>query len=127
MATAPTAPAGFDWKSLLPVLELAGNTIVSVLVPGGVAFLPLIGGIENALNPLIQSIGTKQSTGDELMIIYGTIIGTLTIVQQTPGVSAEILAKVAEYIKAAQDGTAAYLRAAKGFDPANYQPVAPIA
>lgn len=128
MSTTPVvASTGFDWKSLMSVVELAGNVAVGILVPGGAAFVPLISGLENALNPLLQSIGTKPSVSAEVMTVYGTIIGILTTLKQTPGLPADTLAKVDEYLIAAQNGTAAYLQASQGFNPANYAPVTPIA
>jgi len=129
MSTTPTLPVstGFDWKSLLNVIELAGNVATSILIPGGAAFVPLLTGLENALNPLLQSIGTKPSISSEVMLSYGTIIGILTTLKQTPGLPSETLAKVDEYLIAAQNGTAAYLQASQGFNPSNYTPVTPIA
>jgi hypothetical protein len=127
MSTTPVvASPGFDWKSLLTVIELAGNTAVSILIPGGVALAPLLVGLETAVNPLLQSIGTKPSVSSEIMNVYGTIIGILTTLKQTPGLPQATLSKVDEYLTAAQNGTAAYLQAGLGFDPSNYAPVTPI-
>ena len=128
MSTTPitTAPA-FDWKSLISVVELAGNVATGILIPGGAAFVPLLNGLETAINPLLQSIGTKPSVSTEVMNVYGTIIGILTTLKQTPGLPADVLAKIDEYVVAAQNGTAAYLQASQGFNPANYTPVTPIA
>jgi hypothetical protein len=125
MSTTP-APA-FTWQSLLGVIELAGNTIVSVLVPGGAAMASLLASLENAVNPLLQSIGTKPSVTNEVMTVYGTLIGVLTVLKNQPGLPAATLALVDSYLIAAQNGTASYLLAAQGFNPAQFQPVAPIA
>ena len=57
---------------------------------------------------------------------YATIIGILTTLKQTPGLPAATLAEVDGYITAAQSGTAAYLQAQSGYNPANYTPVTPI-
>jgi hypothetical protein len=127
MSTTPTPTTGFNWQALLPVIELAGNTIVSILVPGGAAFQPLITGLENAFNPLIASIGTHQTPQNEIMIIYGTIIGALTIAKQQPGLPQATLTLIDNYITAAQSGTAAYLQAQTGYNPALLTPVTPIA
>ena len=125
MATTPALT--FDWKSLLSVLELAGNTAVSILIPGGAAFAPLLASLETAVNPLLQSIGTKPSVNNEVMTVYGTLIGVLTILKNTPKLPAATLTLVDNYLIAAENGTAAYLTAENGFDPAQYQPVTPIA
>lgn len=128
MSTSPVVPStGFDWKSLISVIELAGNTAISILIPGGAAFAPLLAGLEGAVNPLLQSIGTKPSASVEIMNVYATIIGILTTLKQTPGLPAETLAKIDEYVTAAQNGTAAYLQASQGYNPANYSPVTAIA
>ena len=126
--TAVTLPStGFDWKSLLGVIELAANTATSLLIPGGAAFLPLEQSLEAAVNPLLMSIGTKQTTGDTIITVYGTIIGILTTLKNTPGMPAATLSKIDEYVTAAQNGTAAYLQASKGFDPTLFTPVTLIA
>ena len=130
MSTIPIpAPSGFwaEFKSILPAIELAGNVAISLLVPGGAALAPLLTGLEGAVNPLIQSIGTKASVSTEIMTVYATTIGVLTTLKQTPGLPAATLTEIDGYITAAQNGTAAYLQAQNGFDPASYQPVTPIA
>ena len=128
MSTAPVPTStGFDWKSLINVIELAGNTALTILIPGGAAFAPLAAALEGAINPLLQSIGTKASVSSEIMTVYGTLIGILTVLKNTPGLPAATLAKVDEYLLAAQNGTSSYLLASKGFDPSQFAPVAPIA
>lgn len=117
----------FTWQSLLPVIELGANVSTSLLIPGGAAFVPLETALENAINPLLLSIGTKQTVTTEVGNFYATVIGILTTLQQVPGLPAETLAKVNEYLIAAQNGTAAYLAAQGGFNPAQFAPVAPIA
>lgn len=120
------AASGFDWKSLLGVVELAANTATTVLIPGGAAFTPLLASLETAINPLLQSIGTKPSVSSEIMTVYGTIIGILTTLKNTPGLPSDTLAKIDEYIIAAQNGTAAYLQASQGYDVGLFAPVTPI-
>lgn len=129
MSTAPTPmpSTGFNWQLLLGVLESAGNTAVSLLIPGGAAFAPLITALEEAVNPLLQSIGKQSTTSDEVMTLFGTTIGILNILKAQKGLPAATLAKVEEYLAAAQAGLAAYLTAANGFDVAQFAPVAPIA
>ena len=112
-------------KSWLPAIELAGN--VALLATGlGAPFEPLVAGLENALNPLLQSIGTAPSVTGTVMNVYAAIIGVLVTLEQTPGLPAATLTQIQAYIVAAQNGTAAYVQAQQGFNPANYQPVTPI-
>lgn len=128
MSTTPVVPVstGFDWKSLIGVVELAGNVATGILIPGGAAFAPLLAGLENAVNPLLLSIGTKPSVSSEVNLAYSTIIGILTTIKQMPGTPADILTKVDSYMIAAQNGTAEYLQAGLGFNPANEAPVTEI-
>ena len=115
-----------NFKKLLPAIELAGN--VALMATGfGAAFVPLIQQLENAVNPALQSIGTPQSTQSVIMSIYATIIGVLTVLKATPGLPQTEITQIDAYLTAAQAGTAGYLAAESGFDPANYTPVAPIA
>lgn len=125
VVTAPTST--FDWKAFLGVAEVAANLATGILVPGGAAFVPLEASLESAINPLLQSIGTKTSVQAEVMTVYGTIIGILTTLKQTPGLPADTIAKIDSYMIAAQNGTAAYLQDSQGFNPADYAPVTPIA
>ena len=129
MSTTPTpAPTGFwaNFKNILPAIELAGNVAISLLLPGGAALAPLLTGLENAVNPLIQSIGSAQSVASEIMTVYATIIGVLTTLKQTPGLPAAMLAEIDCYIVAAQNGTAANMEAESGFNPARYTTVSPL-
>lgn len=115
-----------DLKSYLPAIELAGN--VALLATGvGAGIEPLVASLENSVNPLLQAIGTKPSASNELMTVYGTIIGVLTTLKAVPNLPAATLAQIEGYMTAAQAGTAGYLQAQSGFNPANYAPVAPIA
>lgn len=130
MSTTPatTASSSFwsNLKSWLPAIELAGN--VALLATGvGAGVEPLVASLENSVNPLLQSVGTAQPATSTLMNVYATVIGVLTALKYTPGLPAATLSQIEEYISAAQDGTAAYVQAEAGFNPANYQLVQPIA
>ncbi len=112
-------------KQYEPLIALAVN--VGLLASGvGAPFEPLAVGIEQAIKPLLDSAGTPQSVGSVTMTIYATIIGVLTTLKAVPGLPADILAQIESYLVAAQAGTAAYIQAQSGFNPANYTPVTPI-
>ena len=130
MSTTPVTPAptGF-WatlKGLLPAIELAGNVALTLLVPGGAALAALVGSLEGAVNPLLQSIGTQTTVPAQVMTVYATIIGVLTALKATPGLPAAPIAQIDAYVLDAEQGTAGYLQAENGFDPSQYQPVTPI-
>lgn len=122
----PAPSTGFDWKSLINVVELAGNTALTFLIPGGAAVAALAASLENAINPLLQSIGTKPSVATEILTVYATIIGILTTLKAQPGLPATELATIDAYMISAQNGTATYIQAQSGYNPANYTPVTPI-
>lgn len=128
MSTVPTpAPSGFwaELKTLLPAIEMAGN--IALLASGGGAGVePLVANLEKATLPLIQSIGTPQTASTEIMTFYGTAIGVLTTLKTVPGLPAATLTEIDGYIIGAQAGTAQFVQAQSGFNPANYTPVAPI-
>lgn len=130
MSTAPVipAPTGFwaELKLLLPDIEMAGN--IALLASGvGAGVEPLVAALENATQPLVQSLGTKQPASTEMFTFYSTAIGILTTIKALPGVPAATLTEIDGYLLAAQTGTGKYFAAQQGFNPANYAPVAPIA
>lgn len=130
MSTTPVpAPATGFWaklKVLLPAIEMAGN--VALLASGvGAPFEPLVAQLENATNPLLQSVGSGNTTQQEIMVFYSTAIGVLTAMKGVAGLPAATLAEINGYILAAENGTAAYVQAQSGFNAAAYTPVTPIA
>ncbi len=124
--TSGNAAPSFDWHTLIPIFELAGNT-AAILIPGGAAFAPLLAQLEQAFNPLLMSIGTRQSTQTTILAVYGAIIGILSALQQTGKLAPDVAAKVTAYLNAAQKAVSGYMQAQSGFNPANYTPVEPIA
>jgi prefoldin subunit 5 len=127
MATTPvTTGSSFNWKALIPILEGAGN-IAELLIPGGAAFVPLTTSLENAVNPLLASIGSGNTATQEILAAYATMIGILTALQKNTKLDAATLAKVQAYLTAAQAGLTAYITAGSGYNPALYVQVAPIA
>lgn len=126
MSDVTVAPS-FNWKSLIGVIEMAGNLAITILVPGGAAFAPLLASLEAALNPLLLSIGQTGTTPQtEIMVVYGTMIGILNILKQQPNLDPALLAKIQAYLTAAENATSAEIQASQGFDPGQYQPVTPI-
>src|SRR5512142_1076536 len=117
----------FDWKTLIPVFETAGN-IAELAIPGGAAFAPLTQAVENALNPILQKIGTGQSEDiqTEVMACYGTAISALHLAKTKANIDPALLAKINEYLNATIAAMNGYFAAGKGFDPAEFVPVTPI-
>jgi prefoldin subunit 5 len=128
MSTTPIqqTSSSFSWKSLIPILETAGN-VAEMLIPGGAAFVPLTTSLENAVNPLLLSVGQGNTATQEILAAYATLIGILQALQQNTKLDPATLAKVQEYLTSAQAGLTAYITAGSGYNPALYTPVAPIA
>jgi len=124
--TPATTSASFNWKALIPILEGAGN-IAELLIPGGAAFVPLTTALENAINPLLQSIGAGNTATQEILAAYATMIGILTALQQDTKLDPATLGTVRAYLNSAQAGLMAYITAGSGYNPALYTPVLPIA
>lgn len=127
MSTTPAPATGF-WaklKTLLPAIELAGN--IALLATPFAGFEPLIAKLEDATQPLVQSIGSGNTTEQEVIVLYGTAIGVLTTLKAQPNLPQATLTQIDAYITAAEAGTAAYIQAESGFNPALYTPVQPIA
>ena len=127
MATATATPtSSFNWKALIPILEGAGN-IAELLIPGGAAFVPLTTALENAINPLLTSVGAGNTATQEILAAYAAMIGVLTALQQNTKLDPATLAKVQAYLVSSQAGLTAFITAGSGYNPALYVPVAPIA
>ena len=127
MATATVTPtSSFNWKALIPILEGAGN-IAELLIPGGAAFVPLTTALENAINPLLTSVGQGNTATQEILAAYAALIGILTALQQNTKLDPATLAKVQAYLTASQAGLTAFITAGSGYNPALYVPVQPIA
>jgi hypothetical protein len=120
-----TNTAQFNWQALIPILESAGN-VAELLIPGGAAFAPLTAALEQAINPLLLSVGQGNSTTTEILAAWGALIGILATLEQDTKLDPEVLAKVTEYLTAAKKGLMGYITAGSGYDPTLYTPVAPI-
>ena len=124
--TTATATTSFNWKALIPILEGAGN-IAELLIPGGAAFVPLTTALENAINPLLTSVGAGNTATQEILAAYAALIGILTALQQNTKLDPATRAKVQAYLVSSQAGLTAFITAGSGYNPALYVQVAPIA
>ena len=119
-----------DPTVLITLLELAANTILSVLGAKGVVGSNIgsfVSAIESAVAPLIAVLtsGGATKTAD-VMAAYGTIIGVLNVLKQSGALPAAEITKIDEYILAAQNGTSGYITASLGFNASNLTPVLPM-
>jgi len=116
--------------SLLPIIQLLTN--VGLTIAGQYGVIPstaagLASSLESALAPLFASIGNKSTTQQDVMAALGASIGILTALKNQAGVDPALVAKIDEYLNAAQAALAEGVTAAKGFDATLYAPVEPIA
>lgn len=116
--------------AFLPLLQFAVNSILAVLsqtktIPDG--SVNLATQIEAAFGPLIAGLLSHQGTASDVLAAYGAVIGLLTSLKGNKAFNADTIDKIDEYILAAQNGTAGYIQAGKGFDPSLYGPTNPIA
>ena len=121
------------FAALLPLIELGINVLLSTLKTAGVTgtdYSTLATSLEAALAPLLGLLGgsTTATASNVILAALGTFIGVIGTLKQNPKLPADLLAKLDEYMLAAQNATTAYIAAgSKGYDPAQLSPVAPIA
>lgn len=112
---------------LIALIELALNVTLTA-IPVTAAFAPLAVALENGINPLLASLASGGTKTQDLMAGYGAMIGVIQTLKQQTNLAPEVLAKLDEYLTAAQNGTVQALAAGtKGYDATQLTPVAPIA
>ena len=118
-----------NWQQLASLAELGGNVALTVL--GGAGIIPansaaIASGVEASLNPLLSAIQGNAPTVTDIQAGFGALIGSLTILQSQTGLDPAILAKVNEYLLAAQAGFAAYMTEQAGFNASLFVVNAPL-
>jgi hypothetical protein len=124
-APAPAASTGFNFASLLPLLELGGNVALMALGQAGVvpaAAASLAATIEGGINPLIQSIQAGSTKTQDAVVAMASLIATLNVLKANTKDPA-LLTKIDEYLVGAQQGLAGYIAAGQGFDATKFTPV----
>lgn len=112
---------------LVSLIELALNVTLAA-IPATTAFAPLAAGVEAAANPLIASIQTGATKTNDVLAGFAAVIALITTLKQTTNLAPATLAKLDEYLVAAQNGTVAALTAhTAGYDASQLAPVTPIA
>ncbi len=116
-----------DSTQIVSLIELAANVTLAA-VPQTSAFAPLASALEAGINPLIASIQAGSTKTQDILAGYGAMIALIQTLKSQTGISPELLAKLEEYLKAAQNGTVAAIAAnTKGYDPTQLTQVVPIA
>jgi hypothetical protein len=117
--------------ALFPLVSLILNSLFTLLKSQGVLktdYSGLAQSLEAAVAPMLSMVGSGKTHAPvtDVMAAYATVIGVLNALRTQPGLPADLLAKVSEYIGAAQDATTAYVKAQAGFDLSQFAPVDPM-
>ncbi len=118
-----------DWQVVTSLAELGGNVALTALGANGV--IPsnsavIASGVEAAINPLLAAIQGKATAATDIQAGYGALIGGLSILKTQTGIDPALLAKIDEYLSAAQAGLAAYMTEQAGFNASLFVVNAPL-
>ena len=114
MGATPVTPAVPSWLSLVQLftnVTLTGLTAAGVVPPG---MTVLASGIENALMPLLQSIGSGQTKTQDTLAAFGAMVGILQATSKQTGLSAQAISNIQALETAVADAIAAFMAAETG-------------
>ncbi len=115
-----------DSAQIIALIELAANVTLTA-IPITSAFAPLAAALEAGINPLIASIQAGSTKTTDILAGYGALIALITTLKTQTNIAPEVLAKLDEYARAAQNGTVAAITASvKGYDPTALSPVSMV-
>ena len=118
-----------NWQELASLAELGGNVALTALGTSGIVpanSAVIASGVEAALNPLLSAIQGKSPVATDIQAGYGALIGGLNILKDQTGIDPTLLAKINEYLLAAQAGLAAYMTEQAGFNASLFVVNAPL-
>ena len=108
-AVAPTSPAVPSWLALVQLFSnvaLTGLSASGVLPPGTAV---LANGIENALLPLLSSIGSGATKTQDTLAAFGAMVGILQATAKQTGLSAQTVSNITALEAAVADAVAAFM------------------
>lgn len=114
MATSSVTPAKPSWLALVQLftnVTLTGLTAAGVVPPG---MTVLASGIENALLPLLQSIGSGQTKTQDTLAAFGAMVGILQATSKQTGLSAQAVSNIQALETAVADAIAAFMAGETG-------------
>lgn len=112
--TPSVTPAVPSWLSLVQLftnVTLTGLTAAGVVPPG---MTVLASGIENALMPLLQSIGSGQTKTQDTLAAFGAMVGILQATSKQTGLSAQAISNIQALETAVADAIAAFMAGETG-------------
>lgn len=113
-SAAATTPAVPTWAALVELfanIGLTGLTAGGVLPPGTSA---LAVGIENALLPLLSSIGSGQTKTQTTLAVFGAMVGILQTTAKQTGLSVQTISNIQTLEAAVADAVAAFMAGETG-------------
>ena len=107
----PTVPS---WLELVQLFANVGLTALSAsgVVPPGTAVLA--NGIENALLPLLASIGSGATKTQDTLAAFGAMVGILQATSKQTGLSAQAIGNIQALETAVADAIAAFMAGETG-------------
>ncbi len=112
--TPSVTPAVPSWLALVQLFSnvaLTGLTAAGVVPPG---MTVLASGIENALMPLLQSIGSGQTKTQDTLAAFGAMVGILQATSKQTGLSAQAISNIQALETAVADAIAAFMAGETG-------------
>ena len=114
MGATTVTPGVPSWLSLVQLftnVTLTGLTAAGVVPPG---MTVLASGIENALMPLLQSIGSGQTKTQDTLAAFGAMVGILQATSKQTGLSAQAISNIQALETAVADAIAAFMAGETG-------------
>ena len=103
---APTIPSWAALVELFANIGLAGLSAGGILPPGTSA---LAVGIEGALLPMLQSIGSGQTKTQDTLAAFGAMVGILQATAKQTGLSAQAISNIQSLSAAVANAIAAFM------------------
>jgi len=114
MATTPVVPAVPNWLALVQLFSnvaLTGLTAGGVVPPGTAV---LANGIENALLPLLSSIGSGATKTQDTLAAFGAMVGILQATSKQTGLSSQAISNIQALEAAVSDAIVAFMAGESG-------------
>lgn len=111
MATTTAVPS---WAALVELFSNIGLTALSAggVLPPGTSALAV--GIEQALLPLLQSIGNGATKTQDTLAAFGAMVGILQATSKQTGLSPQAITNIQALEKAVADAIAAFMAGETG-------------
>lgn len=116
--------------SFIPIISLIANVLMTSLGAAGVvspSVSKLVTDLSGGLLGLLGGLAPGQTKSQDVIAALGASMAILTTLKSDTTLPADKLTLIDNLIGEVQSAIIAYTVAGKGFDPANYSQIAPIA